>query len=335
MGNKSHKTQHAAPAVPVPVPATATTAMEIDSRDNTSDVVPQSRKRKSIDADDLSNDLPPWRQKLHKSNTLASRMTQPDKLDKRQKKTDQFRANMAPSKLNDLERRRQRFQSGEPGIQNLSLSSPSDASPMPVGHNEPIIGTCQKLEKTYYRLTEAPKAETVRPLPILKKALEMLKGKWKEDKNYRYICDQFKSMRQDLTVQHIKNDFTVQVYEAHARTALEKGDVGEYNQCQTQLRTLHKQGLGGSPGEFTAYRILYFIYTCNRTGMNDVLADLTLQDKNDEYIRHALETRSAVAKGNYHRLFKLYQQAPKMAPYLMDMFVDRERLAALAMICKT
>lgn len=45
---------------------------------------------------------------------------------------------------------------------------------------------------------------TVRPLNILKKAFKMLKIKWKEEGNYSYICEQFKSMRQDLTVSEIK-----------------------------------------------------------------------------------------------------------------------------------
>jgi hypothetical protein len=166
------------------------------------------------------------------------------------------------------------------------------------------------------------------------KTLDLLKKKWKSDNNYTYICDQFKSLRQDLTVQHIRNEFTVSVYEIHARIALEKGDLGEYNQCQTQLRALYAQQLGGHPTEFKAYRILYFIHTRNWTAMNDALADLTPADKQTHAVKHALDVRSALALGNYHRFFQLYLDTPNMGAYLMDMFVDRERLSALAVICK-
>lgn len=67
-------------------------------------------------------------------------------------------------------------------------------------------------------------------------------------------------------MQRIKNDFTVKVYEIHARIALEKGDLGEYNQCQSQLRGLYAYGLKGAQMEFLAYRILYLLHTRNRRG---------------------------------------------------------------------
>jgi len=86
--------------------------------------------------------------------------------------------------------------------------------------------------------------------------------------------------------------------------------------------------------EFKAYRILYFIHTSNRTALNDVLADLTPAEKEEQAIKHALGVRSALALGNYHRFFRLYLETPNMGAYLMDMFVVRERLAALANICK-
>jgi hypothetical protein len=68
--------------------------------------------------------------------------------------------------------------------------------------------------------------------------------------------------------------------------------------------------------------------------MNDVLSELTTADKAERAIKHALDVRSALALGNYHRFFQLYLDTPNMGAYLMDMFVARERLAALAAVCK-
>ncbi|OLL26432.1 THP3 protein [Neolecta irregularis DAH-3] len=197
-----------------------------------------------------------------------------------------------------------------------------------------IVGRCQTLEKRYLRLTSAPDPETVRPLPILKKTLDLLKKKWRKESNYAYICDQFKSLRQDLTVQRIKNEFTVTVYELHARVALEKGDLGEYNQCQTQLVSLYEHGLKGNQFEFLAYRILYLLHTRNHADVNDILSKLTPVEKSDPAILHALEVRSALATSNYHRFFSLYLNAPNMGGYLMDCFIVRERVNALCTMCK-
>lgn len=277
------------------------------------------KKRKSQDSDELAPQsqatLPPWRR-----TNLESRMTFSDKRQKKGLAGDVT----SKSEQSELEKRRQRFNIGKPGSNTASHNGDNDR---PTG---PVVGTNTALEKSYFRLTAPPNAETVRPLHILEQTLAMLTKKWRAEKNYNYICNQFKSLRQDLTVQHIKNAFTVKVYEIHARISLEKGDTGEYNQCQTQLKALYAQNLGGNPAEFTAYRILYFVYTCNKTDMNDMLAELTPADKSHEWIKHALDVRSSLALGNYHRFFKLYLQAPNMGGYLMDMFIERERLAALA-----
>ena len=127
-------------------------------------------------------------------------------------------------------------------------------------HGEDFVvrGTQQELEKSYFRLTGAPDPASVRPEPVLERALERLLGLLRAGgESYFYALDQFKGMRQDCTVQHLRNGLTVRVYEAHARAALEYGDVPEYNQCQTQLAVLHGEGLPGCHDEFLAYRILY------------------------------------------------------------------------------
>lgn len=293
-----------------------------------------SKKRKSADLDvpDREPVTPPWKKNKRGLEDRVSGMSKTQ--EKKLKKAKAFQNDMAHVKSSEaLERRRQRFGHISP------VSSPSrsrDETPAstenPTG---PVVGTCQTLEKNYFRLTSAPKPEEVRPVPVLEEMFALLRKKWKTEHKYSYACDQFKSLRQDLTVQHVKTEFTVRVYESHARIALEIGDLGEYNQCQTQLRSLYKMGLKGSRDEFTAYRILYFIYTCSRTDMNDVLADLTTAEKQMESVSHALQVRAALASGNYVKFFRLFQETPFLGAYLLDMIVSRERLAALSSICRS
>ena len=291
-----------------------------------------SKKRKSGELNPYSQPqekVPPWRLPTNNHNVFEDRISHPDK-----RQRNDANGKSSSKFIHEKASRKKRFEDSQSGNMSRQPFVPSKIKTHQVEADQgPIVGRCQVLEKRFFRLTSAPNPDSVRPLPALEKTLEFLKTKWKKENNYSYICDQFKSLRQDLTVQHITTDFTVDVYEIHARIALEKGDLSEYNQCQTQLRWLHSQGLGGHPAEFKAYRILYFIHTCNRTDMNDVLADLTLEEKKDPAVKHALETRSALALGNYHRFFQLYLNTPHMGAYLMDMFVARERLAALSNIC--
>ena len=160
----------------------------------------------------------------------------------------------------DVQRRRRqmRFHTASQASSRYTYAHTSPRAPS----LEPIVGTCTDLEKRYLRLTGLPDPAKIRPLRVLKLSLTQLRRKWAaKECDYLYACEQFKSIRQDLTVQHLFGKFSVEVYEAHAHVALASKDMNEFNQCQTRLIDLYMQDWGeeevpGHPMEFLAYRIL-------------------------------------------------------------------------------
>ncbi|KAJ4473692.1 SAC3/GANP/Nin1/mts3/eIF-3 p25 family-domain-containing protein [Lentinula aciculospora] len=217
----------------------------------------------------------------------------------------------------------------------LGISDEPEADPNVIDWDRfTIVGSSREIFKDYLRLTDAPKPETIRPYTVLQETLVQLKRRWREKCSYDWICNQFKSLRQDLTVQRIKNEFTVQVYEIHARMALESNDMVEYNSCQATLKTLYELGIPGKVEEFAGYRILMLLHGRNRSELNLYVGQLTPRQKADSAVRHALDVQRSLSMGNYHALFLLYLNAPNMGAYIMDHFIPRERVKALMIITK-
>ena len=79
----------------------------------------------------------------------------------------------------------------------------------------------------------------------------------------------------------------VDVYETHARIALQCKDLNEYNQCQTQLKQQYAAGLRGSEMEFIAYRLLYYVYLLGNKKYERGSSDLlnTMASLSDEAFR--------------------------------------------------
>jgi SAC3/GANP family len=231
-----------------------------------------------------------------------------------------------------------------------------------------IKGTCEILEKDYLRLTAPPRAELVRPLHTLQQHFKQLKDMRSSAstrnrivyRDYLWFCSQLKAIRQDCTVQRIQNSFAVDVYETHARYALEEDDLNEYNQCQTQLEELYKihdnslsqdnkhiadkEKALSNRNEFIAYRIIYHVFlTGNKKyngGSSDLLkimSTLKVEQLLDDTVRHALNVREAccnVDLFNYHLFFRLYASCRNHGKYLMKHMVPFVRHNALLRICK-
>jgi SAC3/GANP family len=107
----------------------------------------------------------------------------------------------------------------------------------------PLVGTNQSLEKPYLRLTTFPRAELVRPLPVLRQALAHIQKRYVQTEDFEWCNEQLKSLRQDLTVQAIRSTpFVLEVYETHARILLEHGDLDEFNQCQCNIQQFTSPG---------------------------------------------------------------------------------------------
>lgn len=177
-----------------------------------------------------------------------------------------------------------------------------------------------------------PNPNQIRPEHILKKSLPLLKNKWKnKEKDYNYINEQFRSIRQDMTIQRIQNEFTVKVYETHARIALESMDTDQFNQCQTKLIELYNLGFKGHEIEFFAYRIIYLaLYNVKYDKENilrEVKQDSKLKGKIE--IEHALKVLKALNDSNYFLFFKLYKTTPNMGSYLIEPFLPIFRIDAL------
>lgn len=264
---------------------------------------------------------------------------------------------LTEKRLNDfnsnerMKQRSQRFESPKP------QSSPNTS----VESSNVIVGRCQDLEKYYLRLTSAPDPEKVRPPEVLTKSVEYILSKYNENKTYSYLINQFKSVRQDLTVQHIKNDFTIYVYETNAKLSIENNDLGEFNQCQSQLKYLYYLKRKNNDYlqnkfyvcelEFIVYRIIYMIMTNNYSEIYKLKSKILTtystfsksanETKLFEFIESLFKLHQDIVVGDYYNFFRLlnsFKDRPELSLALQlfnNFIVHKNRVRALATISKS
>lgn len=170
----------------------------------------------------------------------------------------------------------------EPLSLSSGLSSPREGGKNKGGKNKAdskkLVGTSTDLEKSYLRLTTFPKPENVRPLPVLTKSLAYIKSRFIKTEDFEWANEQLKSVRQDVTVQQIRNKFVLEVYETHARILLERGDLNEFHQCQAMIRSLTTGSSGYDLGD-------------DENNTSKVHENEFLED--DEFLTHLHQTEEA------------------------------------------
>lgn len=169
--------------------------------------LPPSRAGPTHGMDPTSNNVPHWRRSQ-------------DVLERRR---DRFGAH-DPSPDRASQKRKRSHRSSNPNANDIHNNSyslsphrPPTSMDLPKPIDTVIVGECMTVEKDFYRLLEQPKPENVRPIPVLKKALQLVLERKAEGAKPIYLWSQLKSIRQDLSIQGVNTDFTIEVYETHAR----------------------------------------------------------------------------------------------------------------------
>eukprot|EP01065_Artemidia_motanka_P046172 TRINITY_DN6938_c0_g1_i2.p1 TRINITY_DN6938_c0_g1~~TRINITY_DN6938_c0_g1_i2.p1 ORF type:complete len:454 (+),score=142.82 TRINITY_DN6938_c0_g1_i2:518-1879(+) len=194
-----------------------------------------------------------------------------------------------------------------------------------------IVGRCEDLEKRYTR----PAADRewdpaqVRGPDVLRKALVHVLQKGgsfdSEEEELRYMNEQMKSIRQDLTVQHVMTPLTTEAYEAHARVCLRKGDMAEFTACQAKIKGFHLTPSMAPDREtvleFTAYRIMFCALVGAHAELEREIRDTPRADLRSPVVKHAMEVVRAAVPPNAARLRKLSESAPHMGRLLIGLFL--------------
>jgi hypothetical protein len=89
--------------------------------------------------------------------------------------------------------------------------------------------------------------------------LPFILEKYQEGEDYCYVQNQFRSIRQDLLLQGLKNSFSVKVVEENIKISLANKDLKEYERLRVDLHELYQLLPQLAKEEFIFTSLLYLI----------------------------------------------------------------------------
>ena len=245
----------------------------------------------------------------------------------------------------ELQKRSERAERFLPSASDLALAAARAAAPPAHAstHGGALRGQSAMLEKSYMRLTTLPNAADVRPLPVLRQAFDLVKRKWEAERDYVYACDMLKSIRQDLTVQHLTQAdgprcaFAAHVYETHATIALQSGDLGEFGACQAALVPLHAARPSARAAEFGAYRLLHAAALRGASlaaELHGILSSLRPEAAADPAVTQALQLGVALQSDDEIRVLEVLPRLHGFGACLFTPQLPQLRERALHRLCR-
>ncbi|CRH01108.1 conserved Plasmodium protein, unknown function [Plasmodium relictum] len=152
--------------------------------------------------------------------------------------------------------------------------------------NKNFVGECKNIQKFFFRLTSLPEKKNVRSFSVLKCTYAYILYKYNIDKNYKYINEQFRSLRQDLNIQNIFHNDVINIYETNIRICIVNNDLFQFLQCINKLFELYQRlNIKKSKVEFLCYKLIYL--TLQNMHQEFLIEYLTLseEEKNHENIQ--------------------------------------------------
>lgn len=189
-----------------------------------------------------------------------------------------------------------------------------------------LVGTSNEVDKRFVRSTGGlTAASSVRPAPVLEKALDFAVAEYERTHSYFDFMDRAKAIRQDMTVQglHQRGELAKRVYTVNGRIALACKDFGEFNVCQTHLLAAYGKDHDTTYYEFLGFRILYNALFSKGDGDTKFLTE---EDLRNSVVLYAMNIYTLFVANDYVKFFKATASQNVPVPEMVVLIEEMTRI---------